>query len=91
MASDGGGWPWKEPNGPGWHQLALDDTSWPWIAHIFIGLHMTSDGLGELFEGGVADMYSNKFQLVLMWEQEPPSARAEICIQILFPITLKPK
>jgi hypothetical protein len=50
---------------------------------------MTSEGLGEVFEGDSADTYAGKFPLVLMGgrangqacadgERGPPSARAEI-------------
>jgi hypothetical protein len=50
---------------------------------------MTSDGLGEVFEGDSADMCGGKFPLVLMGgrangqvcadgERGPPSARVEI-------------
>jgi hypothetical protein len=46
---------------------------------------MTSDGLGEIFEGDTADMYAGKFPLMLMGgrangqvcpdgDQGPPSA-----------------
>ena len=28
---------------------------------------MTSEGLGEMFEGDSADMFAGKFPLVLMW------------------------
>ena len=52
---------------------------------------MTSEGLGEMFEGDSADMCSGKFPLVSMGgradsqacadgEQGPPSARAEILL-----------
>ena len=50
---------------------------------------MTSEGLGEMFEGDSADMCAGKFPLMLMGgradrqacadgERGPPSARAEI-------------
>ena len=50
---------------------------------------MTSEGLGEMFEGDSADMCAGKFPLVSMggraeglacadWERGPPSALAEI-------------
>ena len=50
---------------------------------------MTSEGLGEMFEGDSADMCAGKFPLVLMWaerrvsraqtrERGTPSALAEI-------------
>jgi hypothetical protein len=54
-------------------------------------LDMTSEGLGEVFEGDSPDMCAGKFPLVLMGgrangqacadgERGPPSARAEILI-----------
>ena len=42
---------------------------------------MTSEGLGEMFEGDSADTYAEKFPLVSMGgegERRPPSALAEI-------------
>ena len=52
---------------------------------------MTSEGLGEMFEGDSADMCAGKFLLVLMGgraeglactdpEARTPSAQADICI-----------
>ena len=54
---------------------------------------MTSEGLGEMFEGDFADMCAGKFPLVSMGgraegltcetrEQGPPSALAEIYVNI---------
>ena len=59
---------------------------------------MTSEGLGEMFEGDSADMCARKFPLVSMGgradrqacvdgERGPPSARAEILILILYSTT----
>ena len=52
---------------------------------------MTSEGLGEMFEGDSADMCARKFPLVSMGrvshaetrERGPPSALAEIIIIII--------
>ena len=54
---------------------------------------MTSEGLGEMFEGDSADMCAGKFPLVSMGgradrqacadgERGPPSARAEIFVVV---------
>ena len=59
---------------------------------------MTSEGLGEVFEGDFADMCAEKFPLVSMGgradrqacadgERGPPSARAEILILLMLQLT----
>jgi hypothetical protein len=56
---------------------------------------MTSEGLGEMFEGDSADMCAGKFPLVSMGgradrqacadgERGPPSARAEIACFVIY-------
>ena len=56
---------------------------------------MTSEGLGEMFEGDSADTCARKFPFMLMWgrangpacadgERGPPSARAEIRMNFVF-------
>ena len=48
---------------------------------------MTSEGLGEMFEGDSADMCAGKFPLVLMGgsaKRGPPSALMEILIPFSF-------
>ena len=49
-------------------------------------LLMTSDGLGDIFEGDVADMCLDKFLLVLMGGQLTPSSisRQVACMTVQF-------
>ena len=52
---------------------------------------MTSEGLGEMFEGDSADMCAGKFPLVSMGgraERGPPSALAEIFFILLSAVIL---